>query len=165
MTRFGAALLGGLLSGCGPSTYFDVSGVAGTISIAPASAYWGGPFIAFFNSPTECIDSWWIKRGPSFETGSESPIETDATVLLLTYEGEEVIVANNSVEGDAPVDARVIEISSGAVTVEKARTGYLDLTEINNRDEAIGTLELGFEEGTITGGFQVEWCNNLKSRT
>ena len=153
-----------LISGCSGAPYAEVNGSVDGYSLGPQTTYWGGPFLIMVNEPLECMDMSWVKRGTNFRDGDEAPLDDDIVALLFTYESDEVVVQNTSMEGDAPVDARVLVTRSGALAVYKADAGVLDVTEFNNNDDVLGSFDIGFDEDNINGDFQLEWCNNLKTR-
>ena len=159
------AALAALLAACGPSPYADISGTVAGSSFSANTYFWGGPYLVFVDKPQECIDLYWIRRGGTFQTGDEPPVDTDQRVLLFTYDESEVATGDYSLEGDAPVDGRLLDISGGAMTVYKATTGDLRVDEITKKDHAIGSFELGFDDGSLSGDFEIAWCNNLKART
>jgi hypothetical protein len=150
---------------CGPDPYADISGSVGGEELKAQSFFWGEPYIVLSSEPFECMDMAWVKRGANFETGGAPPTDSDMTALLFTYEDTDVVAGSFSVEGDAPIDARLLVVSNGALTVYKARTGALDVDSVEAEEHAVGSFELGFDEGSLSGEFEVEWCNNLKSRT
>jgi hypothetical protein len=148
--------------GCGDDTIFDITGKVDGTAFTADSAYWGGPFVAFVNQPDDCMDYAWVQK--SIDENDDPPTDRDLKALLFTYEESDVAEGNNSVEGNAPVDARLIIVQDGALTVHRAQTGFLDLAEITKKDRAIGNFTLGFESGDLTGDFEIDWCNNLKSK-
>ena len=159
---FGLIALCGL--GCTDAPYAEVSGSVGGYALSPMTTYWGGPFLIMANEPLDCMDMAWVKRGTNFRDGDESPLDEDIVALLFTYESDEVVVQNTSMEGDAPVDARVLVTRSGALAVYKADAGELDVSEITKNDDVIGSFDLGFDDDSLSGEFLLEWCNNLKTR-
>jgi hypothetical protein len=165
MTRsyfFGLAAT--LSLGCGASPFAEVSGEVGDYSLVPQTMFWGGPFVVFVDQPLDCMDMAWVKRGTNFRDGDEAPLDENIVALLFTYESEEVVVQNTSLDGDAPVDARVLVTRDGALAVYKATSGELDVSEFTSKDHAMGSFDLGFDDGNLSGDFQVEWCRNLKTR-
>ena len=74
-----------------------------------------------------------------------------------------------NLEGDAPVDARLLVTRDGALAVYRATAGELDVSEFSDRDDVFGYFDLTFtgdedESGSLNGDFQLAWCNNLKTR-
>lgn len=164
MNRPFVLLLAAFAMACGTDPYADISGSVAGSKFSPQAFFWGGPFIVFTDKAYECMDMYWVKRGPNYETGGEVPVEEDLTALLFTYEDPEVVTGDLSLEGDAPVDARMLVVKNGALTVYRGETGNLDVTEIGEEEDAVGSFNVGFDEGELTGDFQVEWCTNVTSK-
>lgn len=148
---------------CGAGTFADISGTVEGVKMNANAYYFGGPFVVFTSREAECLDMAWVKRGSSFESGGEPPTDYDQNVLLFTYSNDEVVEENINVEGESLVDARVLFVSGGALTVHRAATGYIDVTEITKDNHAVGELDLTFDNGALSGSFEVEDCNNLKA--
>lgn len=155
--------LASALTGCGAKSFATINGSVDGVKLKAANFYWGGPFVVFTNLEGECSDVSWVDLGPRFSTGAEPPVADDLVALLFTYNDSDVVAGDNSVAGNAPVDARLIVIDDGAMTVTLADEGTIDVTDID-KDEgnAVGTFGLTFENGSLDGEFDVEWCNNLK---
>lgn len=150
-------------SGCGSEPFADISGSVDGVSLKAANFYWGGPFMVFTNLEGECADVSWVDLGPRFSTGGEPPVADDLVALLFTYNDSDVVEGDNSVAGNAPVDARLIVIEDAAMTVTLAEEGSIDITALDKEEgNAAGTFGLTFENGSLDGDFDVEWCNNLK---
>jgi hypothetical protein len=66
--------------------------------------------------------------------------------------------------GTSPVDARLLVVKNEALTVYRADDGNIDVTEVSEDDGAIGSFTTVFDEGSLEGDFQVDWCTNLKSK-
>ena len=151
-------------SGCGGEPYAEVSGSVDGYSLEPQTLYWGGPFLVMANESLDCMDMSWVKRGTNFRDGDEAPLDENIVALLFTYESDEVVAQNTSLEGDAPVDARLLVARDGALAVYKADAGELNVTEFTKQDDVIGTFVVDIEDEGFSGEFQLEWCNNLKTR-
>lgn len=152
------------VSGCGADAYADLSGTVAGETLKPEGYFWGGPFLIFTSKAYECIDMYWVKRGPTFETGVEPPVEDDIVALLFTFEDSDVTEGNVSLEGDAPVDGRLLVIQDGAMTVYRAETGSLTIDEFTKKDAAVGSFDVGFDDGSMSGDFEVDWCTNMKTK-
>lgn len=149
------------LAGCGSSTYADLSGTVDGNKFTASTFFWGGPFLIFTSNQQECIDFAWVKRGPTFENGGEAPNTGDMSALLFTFEGSDVTPTNTSLEGDSPIDARLLVVQDDALTVHRGVQGALIIDSVEGQDNAIGSLAVGFDEGSIEGEFEVEHCTNL----
>lgn len=164
-----AAAFALLAAACGPGTYADIQGTVAGSGFTPEAYYWGGPYLVFTTSSAACEDMAWVKRGPTYETGMSEdegapPLDTDMTVLLFTYSETDVSKGNVSLDLPSPVDARLLVVDGGAVTVHKGSTGALVIDEIEKEGNALGTLDVGFDDGSLSGDFEVEWCTNLRAK-
>ena len=148
-----------LTTACGGDVPTEINGSVANQTISVASAFWGGPFILLSNREFDCTDMAWVER--TYDQG-ETPIEEDMTSFQVTFNDAEVSIGTFDVTGEAPVSARVLTTSSGAFGEYDARTGSVIIDEFTNKDEVIGSFELGFDQGDLDGTFQVEFCTNLK---
>jgi hypothetical protein len=150
------------LAACGIDPYADLSGTVEGHSFTPVTAYWGGPFLVVTNESLECMDMSWVSR--SYVSGNEAPINRDMEAIQFTFNDSDAVPGTYSVEGDAPVHGHFISISDGALDTWRAKTGALIIDEINKQDVLIGTFDVAFDDGALSGEFAIEWCNNLKSK-
>ena len=160
------ALLGAVLAistGCGGGTYAEISGSVEGININPTAYFYGGPFLVFTSRESECEDMAWVKRGSSFESGGEPPTDYDMKSLLFTYGNDEVVAENVNLEGESLIDARVLVVTGGAMAVYRSDGGYIEVTEFTKKGHVVGDFDITFENGSLTGDFEVEDCNNLKA--
>jgi hypothetical protein len=150
-------------AGCGNGSFAEINGSVEGIKINANSFFYGGPFIVFSDHPSECLDMSWVRRGSSFATGGEPPTDFDQNALLFTYAGDTVEEGNVSVEGGTVVTAHVVKVSGGALTVYEPVGGFIDVTEFTKQGNVVGNFELTFDNGDLSGNFEVEECNNLKA--
>ena len=73
----------------------------------------------------------------------------DAGGLLSTYRAD---------------DADLLVVSGGALSVFDARTGAVVVDEVEEEGITSGSFDLGFDDGTLSGSFEMEYCNNLKTK-
>lgn len=156
-------MLAGTLTACGSSTYADVAGTFDGAAFTPQAYYWGGPFVVFTSEVQDCIDMSWVRKG--FVDGDTVELSRDLRALQFTYNEGDVVEGTYSVEGNAPVAARFLSITAGAVDASVGRTGSLLVSDITGQDHLVGSFQIGFDEGNLTGDFEVENCNNLKSKS
>ena len=149
--------------GCSGGTFAEVKGSVEGLKINANAYFFGGPSIVFTDHESECLDMSWVKRGSSFESGAEAPTDYNQNALLFTYADDSVVAENISVAGESLVTAHVISVQGGSLAVYEAVDGYIDVTEISKKDHAIGEFDLTFENGSLSGSFEVESCNNLKA--
>lgn len=155
-----------LLSACGGGTYADVNGTVGDKKVSAETAFWGGPYIIFLGDVYDCMDLAWVQRGTTYDNGDLlEGVDDGMRALLFTYDESKVVKGDYDLTGDAAVDARLLDLVDGALTVYKATSGNLIIDEIDKKDRALGSFTLEFDEGSATGEFEIDWCNNLKSRT
>ena len=105
---------------------------------------------------------YWVKR--TWIDGDQAPVSSDMVALQFTYNEGDVVAGTYSVEGAAPVTADLLVVEAGALQVFDASTGSILVDEVENGGIASGTFDLGFDEGSISGSFEVEYCNNLKTK-
>jgi hypothetical protein len=150
------------LAGCGIETYAELTGSVEGHSFTPVAAYWGGPFLVLTNEELACMDMSWVNR--TYVSGDEAPINKDLEAMQFTFNESDAVAGTYSVEGYAPVYGHFISINDGALDIWRAKTGSLVVDEITKQDVLIGTFNVGFDDGAMTGEFALEWCNNLKSK-
>ena len=149
---------------CGSGTFTEITGTVAGVKLNPTTYYWGGPFLVFTNLEQDCKDMAWVERGPFFENGGEAPVSDDMVALLFTFEDTDVTGGTNvSLKGESAVDARLLVVESDALTVYKAKEGEFIVDEAEEGDHALGSFALSFDDGTLTGDYEVEWCTNLKT--
>lgn len=151
-----------LLVACGGGGEVNVTGTVGGEKFNAKTAFFGGPFIAFTAEEEDCMDFAWVQK--SIDENDDPPVDRNVRALILAFEDSEVAAGNHSVEGDAPVDARYIGVQRDVLTVHRAREGFLEVSELEADSHAVGNLSLTFEDGSLTGDFDVEWCTNLSSK-
>lgn len=169
MTKIQIFGLSGLLAiGCGSPPYAEINGEVAGYTLKAQTVFWGGPFLVMVDQPMDCMDMAWVKRGTNFRDGDEAPLDDDIVALLFTYESDEVVAQNTNLEGDAPVDSRLLITRDGALAVYRATAGELDVQDFSDNDDVFGDFSVVFntddEEASLTGDFQLAWCNNLKTR-
>ena len=156
-------VLAGLLTGCAGEGTAEVSGSVEGISITPTTLYWGGPFVVMVSRELSCEDLSWVTK--VYDEGDEPPTDYDFTALQITFNESDVVTGTYDLSGQAPVKAEVIDVTGGAMTVNKATEGTIVIDEVVNEADAIGEFNFTFDEdGSLSGSFALPWCTNLKSR-
>jgi hypothetical protein len=151
-----------LALGCGGGSDLSVTGTVGGEKFTAKTAFFGGPFVAFVGADEDCMDFAWVEK--SIDENDEVPVDRNVKALILSFEESDVAEGNHSVEGDAPVDARYVGVEGDVLTVHRAREGFLEISELEASDHTVGNVSLTFEDGSISGDFDVEWCTNLSSK-
>jgi len=151
-----------LATGCGGGSEVSVTGTVGGEKFSATTAYFGGPFIAFTADEADCMDFAWVKK--SIDENDEVPVDRNVKSLILAFNDSDVVEGNHSLEGNAPVDGRYVGVQGDVLTVHRAREGFLEVSELESDSHVVGNLALTFEDGSITGDFDVEWCTNLSSK-
>jgi hypothetical protein len=146
-------------AGCNPVDTVVEGEVAGR-GLSVQSAWWGGPFVVLLDQPTECTDMHWVDR---YYFEGEAQVEDDLVDLQLTWVDDEVSAGLYDVSGQAAVSAYFLVHDGGAFTPYKASSGQVTVDEVEAQGDAVGSFDLQFDAGTITGSFQVEWCTNLQA--
>lgn len=151
-----------LLGGCGPKIVADISGLVDGSSFVVASAYWGGPFLVFFDLQVECMDAWWVSR--NYADGDEPPVDYPLLMVQFTFNESDVTAGNYNVAGQAPVDAVALRLADSTTQVWDARDGSLVIDSVGDQEPASGNFHIYFDNGEVEGNFEVDYCNNLKSK-
>lgn len=136
-----------------------VEGSVGGSSLQLAASWWGGPFISLVDQPYECLDMAWVNR---YYEEEEPPLDEDMVALQFTFNGDDVVDGLYDVAGEAALTSRFLVIQDGVFTIAKARSGQLIIDEITSKDELIGTFDVAFDAGQLTGTLSTDWCTNLK---
>lgn len=122
------------------------------------SVYFGAPFIVLSNIDAGCEDVAWVER--NYDEG-ESPMEGDAQLLQFVYVDGTIETGQVTVDVDAAVQATMLAISGGTMTLDRASGGIVNL-EVVDDDWVEGRFEaVQFDDASVTGTFTAEWCRNL----
>lgn len=154
----------GALPGCGgEKAVAEVTGEAMGISFGETSyVYFGGPFVVVTPDPMECLDISWVRL--SYQDGV-APTEDDVRMLQFGFTGGDVTTGQKSIGLGASVTSTVIQVSGGAMSQTRATQGALNVDALEDEVWASGSFEgVAFEDGTLDGTFEAEWCTNLKDR-
>ncbi len=159
--RLGAILLVvPALVGCGGSS--EVSGKALGITFEKTRYAWfGGPFIVLSNIETDCEAISFVRS--NYEIGN-APTDDDMQLLQFGFASSDVTDGQKSIAPTASVNATVVKIDDGAFDFAYADGGVINVEELSE-DRVTGTFEgVAFEDGSLDGDFDAEWCRNLKDR-
>jgi hypothetical protein len=155
-----ALLLAG--PGCGSKASATVEGAVAGTRFTASNFWWGGPYIVLTDVEGECKDVAWAEPGPTFASGDEAPVEGDLNAVLITFLDTDVVKGDYAVGQVAPVDVRFISVNDGEMDVYIAQEGSLKVDAVEDEGNAAGSVAVSFEDGSIEGDFDIEWCNNLK---
>lgn len=147
---------------CGAKASATVEGAVDGVRFTASNYWWGGPFIVFTDVEGECKDVAWADPGPTFATGGEAPVDGDLNAVLVTFLDTDVVKGDYAVGQVAPVDVRFLHVDDGEMTVSIAQEGTLVVDETEAEGMTAGSIAVSFEDGSIEGDFDLEWCNNLK---
>ncbi len=159
--RLGALLLVvPALAACGGGA--DVTGKALGINFEKTRYAWfGGPFIVISNIETDCEAISFVRS--NYEIGN-APTDSDMQILQFGFASSDVTEGQKSIAPTASVNATVVKIDGGAFDFAYADGGVINVESLSE-DNAQGTFEgVAFEDGTLDGEFDAEWCRNLKDR-
>lgn len=148
-----------LLWGCGGNKT-TLDGTVGDTTLNLASEWWGGPFLVLSDRSDACTDMAWVSR---YYNESEPPTTDDTVALQFTFNGDDVVSGLFDVAGEAAVTVRFLTVSSGTFTIDEARSGQLDITDLQDSGTLTGTYSIDFDGGTVSGDLDVDWCTNLKA--
>lgn len=144
--------------GCEGKGTSTIDGTINGEAVTALSAWWGGPFVVVTDQELDCLDMAWVNK---YYDEDEPPITYNLTAVQFSYETE-VVEGVYDVSGEAAVSARLLTMSDGIFDSAKARSGQLIIDEINSKEQVIGTYNLSFDAGDITGTLEVPWCTNVK---
>ncbi len=153
-----------VVMGCGGGKAgAEVSGSALGISFGEAKyVYFGGPFVVVTPDPMECLDISWVRL--SYQDGT-APTEDDVRLLQFGFTGGDVTTGQKQIGLGASVTSTVVEVSGGTMAQTRANQGVLNVDELEEEVWASGSFEgVAFDDGTLDGTFEAEWCTNLKDR-
>jgi len=123
------------------------------------TAFWGGRYIMFADAELDCIDLAWVHHSYS---DAAPPTDLKLNILQFTFSrGDDVFEGNFSVEGQTEVNGRFMLTGPNGYEEYRARSGFLNISEVAGHGDATGTFDIGFEEGSLNGEFTAEWCVNL----
>lgn len=148
------------LVGCGgvPETRFEGS-VAGRSLADISTAYFGGPFVIFTDTPLDCMEVAWVTR---YYDEAEPPTTTDLTGLQITFFDDDVIEGRYDLGGEAAVGVRLLVVEDDEFTVINGREGTLTVDEVSAEESVFGTLDVDFgEDGSLSADWAAEWCVNV----
>jgi len=143
--------------------FVDISGSVYGHKIEEGSAYWGGPYVVFMNTEMECDEMSWVNEKYSLDT-DEISTETTVNALQFTYASAEVQDGKLTIASqNSPAVGWFLSSDRGEADTYRSTTGSIDTTI--DGDWLSGTFEVGFgEDGTMSGDFEIEKCENLKPR-
>jgi hypothetical protein len=146
------------LAACGGAS--EVSGtVLGITFEKTRFVYFGGPFVAMSNIETDCEALSFVRS--SYEVGN-SPTDADVELLQFDFASGAVEEGQKSIGVTASVNAAVVKVSGGAFDFAYADGGVINVEAVSD-DRVEGTFEgVAFDDGTLDGDFDAEWCRNLK---
>lgn len=148
------------LAACGGGA--EVSGKALGITFEDTRYAWfGGPFVVISNIETDCESISFVRS--NYEIGN-APTDADMQILQFGFASSDVSEGQKSISATASVNATVVKIDDGAFDFAYADGGVINVESLSE-DRAQGTFEgVAFEDGTLDGSFDAEWCRNLKDR-
>ncbi len=156
------SLVGGVVSGCGGANA-DVEGTVGAIQFGETRyVYFGGPFLVISMTEIDCEGLDFVRR--NYEVG-QAPTEDEIQALQFSYVADAIPEGFAPVAPDATVSASVFSVSGATFYESIASAGSITIDSVSEESTASGVFEgLAFDDGTLNGGFDAEWCRNLKAR-
>jgi hypothetical protein len=152
-----------LVLACGPDETSISGSVAGQPFNKALTAYFGGRYLFFSNTPLDCMDVDWVHW--SYLEG-EDPAGTDMTAVQFTYGRDaEISVGHYDLKDRAQVEGSALLIDGGGFAEYRVIEGELVVESMDERDLVVGTFHLtrfqDTEEGELEASFTAEWCVNL----
>lgn len=124
-----------------------------------ASAWWGGPFIAISDQDFDCLDMYWVNR---YYEEEEAPVDEDMMTLQVTFNADSIAPSLYDIAGEAALTVRLLTISDGFFSIDKGRSGVVVIDQAEDKGQLLGTYEIAFTSGTLSGELDMDWCTNLK---
>ena len=152
-----------LLLACGP----DATSISGSVAGQPfnkaLTAYFGGRYLFFANTPLDCMDVDGVHW--SYDKG-EDPAGTDMIAAQFTYgRDSEISLGHFDLKDRAQVEGSVLLIDGGGFTEYRVIEGELVVEAVDERELVEGTFHLtrfmDTEESELEASFTAEWCVNL----
>jgi hypothetical protein len=145
-----------MMLGCNP-TIMEVSGSIDGNSFTPMTAFYGGPYIAFFSVEIDCKEMYWLDK---IYRNGEAPYERDLEALQINFNDSDVVLGTYSTGGEAPIRSSFLDINGDAFEVVTSTDGLLTITEVDG-EWASGTFDLSFGDDIMSGDFTIPFCTNL----
>ena len=143
------------LLACSPE-YVDITDSAK--SFTPVTAFFGGPYVIFFNTEMDCKEMYWVTN---IYRDGEAPYDRNLEALQITFNDSDVATGIYSTGGEAPVRIAYLNIEGQAFDFENATAGSTINTTAVDDDWTEGSFDLTFVDRTITGDYNIPFCTNL----
>lgn len=147
-----------LLTACELET--TIEGSVGGFDIGTvATMSWGGKYLFFANETVDCVDQAWVHH--TYSQGVD-PVGEDLVGLQFTFlDDPEAYEGFFSIGGDAPISAKLLVVEGGAFTEFRGRSGTLTIDSLEDQGVASGTFDVDFDDGSLTGTWETDYCVNL----
>ena len=145
-----------IMLGCNP-TIMEVTGSIDGNSFTPLTAFYGGPYIAFFSVEIDCKETYWLDK---IYRNGEAPYQRDLDALQINFNDSDVVLGTYSTGGEAPIRSSFLDINGDAFEVVTSTDGLLTVTDVDG-EWASGTFDLSFGDNTMSGDFTIPFCTNL----
>ena len=129
-----------MMLGCNP-TIMEVSGSIEGNFFTPLTAFYGGPFIAFFSVEIDCKELYWLDK---IYRNGEAPYQRDLEALQINFNDSDVVLGTYSTGGEAPIRSSFLDINGEALEVVTSTDGLLTVTDVDG-EWASGTFDLSLE--------------------
>jgi len=108
------------------------------------------------------MDLAWVR--PSYQEGSQ-PTDQDMDILQFSYTSGNLSTGQKSIGLGASVTSTIVHISGESLEQARATGGVINVDSIEEDAMAIGSFEgVTYDDGTLDGTFEAQWCINLKER-
>ena len=145
-----------MMLGCNP-TIMEVTGSIEGNSFTPVTAFYGGPYIAFFSIEIDCKETYWPDK---IYRNGEAPYQRDLEALQINFNDSDVVMGTYSTGGEAPIRSSFLDINGEAFEVTTSTDGLLTMTDVDG-EWASGTFDLSFGDDIMSGDFTIPFCTNL----
>jgi hypothetical protein len=149
-----------LLTSCTLETTIDGAVAGFDVSIV-GTMYWGGKYLFFADEELDCVDLDFVHHT---YTGGKDPRDGDGDFVALQFtflDDPDAYTGFFSIGGDAPISGKLLVVEGGAFTEFRARSGSLTIDELEDNGVASGIFDVAFDDGTMTGTWETDFCVNL----
>ncbi len=148
-----------LSTGCGGPYALIEGNVAGKDLSQVNTVMFGGPFIVFADADLDCLDMSFVSR---HYTQGEAVTDFDFRLLQFAFTDPDVFEGVFNLAGEASVTAKFVSQTDGAFGEHRGREGILEVDALEADKLALGIFDVSFDEGSLSGEYEAEWCRNLK---
>lgn len=122
------------------------------------SAWWGGQLLVLSDQAYACVDMEWAS---TYYDEEDPPVPGDLTALQFHFSGDEFVPGDYDIAGESVLLVRYLTLRDGSFVIDRARRGFLNIDDVTSGENFIGTYEVEFDTGAVSGNLDVSWCDTL----